>query len=58
MASNPSLPSELAAISISSANESAALSLANLPRELSLSVAGFLDLKDLLNLEATSTSHK
>ena len=58
MASNPTLPSEaLAALTISSANESA-LSLVNLPKELSLSVAGFLDLKDLLNLEATSKSHK
>ena len=58
MASNPILPSEaLAALSISSANESV-LSLANLPRELGISVAGFLDLKDLLNLEATSKSHK
>ena len=58
MTSNPILPFEaLAALSISPENESV-LSLANLPRDLSVSVAGFLDLKDLLNLEATSKSHK
>ena len=57
MTFNPILPFEaLAALSISPEND-LVLSLASLPRELSLSVAGFLDLKDLLNLEATSKSH-